>query len=764
MSLQISLFIGLLTLAAIVSAVLAGVAWRRRPTPGAATLTVLMLAVVLWTISYVMEIVSAGLGAMIFWARMEYLAILTVPVLWLIFVLQFSGRGFRVTPRALVGLFALPTLIYALIWTPTGLTWLYRQVTVEAFGPATLLGVTYGPLFWVQAVYSYAVIAFALLLVVRDLLLGGALQRVQNAAVLAAALAPVIGNAIYVFGLSPLLHVDLTPFLFIISGLVSLWALFRYRLLDLMPVVREVLIERMTDGVAVVDGRGRVVDLNRAAQQMIGQQTSAVLGAPAAAVLPQWPELIQQASLERTACAQVATGDEGTRVYYDVRVSPLMRRDETVQGWLAVFRDDTARVRAEQAEHQQRALIDGMRNALAALTSTLSLEEVLDRILELTASVVPHEISNIMLIEDGWAVVRRVRGYSASDLPAIHSLRLNVQNTPNLRRMAESHQPLAISDTTQELTWTVVPGTGWLRSYAAAPIISKGRAIGFLNLDSSQPGHFTPQHAHTLQAFADQVGIALENAHLYASLQESNVKLSLALRAREEAIQNVSHELRTPLTLMLGYVEFMANGDLGPVSSQQASALGVVALQGRRLQFIFNSLLTLQTFQPEDIHMEPMDCRSWLNAALDTWRQVAASAGLTIRLELPDHLPPVMGAPNYLDLALGNLLDNAIKFGASGSEITVSAYQEEAWVVFAVADQGEGVSAEQLEIIFERFYQADGTSRRRHGGMGIGLALCQAIVQAHGGRTWGESAGRGQGSTFFIALPANAPPASAPGT
>ncbi len=764
MSPQINPYTGLLALSALLSAVLAGLAWRRRPTPGAGALAVLMLAVAYWAMAYIMEIIAADLEVMLFWARMQYLAILAVPVLWLVFVLLFIGHGRWVTPRFLAGLAALPTLIFVLLWTPAGLAWFYREATVRVGGAVTWLVVAYGPLFWLQAIYSYVLIVFAVLLVLLALLRGGVVQRTQNGAVLAAALTPLIGNAVYVFGLSPLLYVDLTPFLFVISGIVSLWALLRYHLLDLMPVVRDVLIERMTDGVAVVDAQGRVVDLNRAAQQMIGQRASAILGAPAVTVVPEWPHLIQQSRLEQPARMQVIAGGEEARAYYDVRVSPLLSDGETVQGWLAVFRDDTLRVRAEQTEQQQRALIEGLRDALGALTSTLSIDEVLDRILELTASVVPHEISNIMLIEDGWAAVQRIRGYSTSELPGIHNLRLSVLDTPNLRRMAESHQPLAISDTRQDLNWMVVPGTEWLRSYAAAPIISKGRAIGFLNLDSSQPGHFTQQHAHVLKAFADQVGIALENASLVASLQESNAKLSLALRAREEAIQNVSHELRTPLTLMLGYVEFMTNGELGPVTSDQANALRVVALQGQRLQFIFNSLLTLQTFQPKDIHLEFMDCRTWLDATLDTWRQVAAAAGLTIRLVLPDHLPPVMGAANYLDLALGNLLDNAVKFSASGREITVSAGEDGVWVTIAVADQGIGLSTEQKQMIFERFYQVDGTSTRRHGGMGIGLALCRAIVQAHNGRVWVESAGPGQGATFFIALPVAAPPDSAPGT
>ncbi len=112
-----------------------------------------------------------------------------------------------------------------------------------------------------------------------------------------------------------------------------------------------------------------------------------------------------------------------------------------------------------------------------------------------------------------------------------------------------------------------------------------------------------------------------------------------------------------------------------------------------------------------------------------------------------------MAAPNYLDLVIGNLLDNAIKFSPTGGEIVVSARVEDGSILISVADQGIGIPQEELGSIFARFYQIDSTPTRRFGGMGIGLALCQAIVTAHGGRIWAESAGLNQGSTFFITLP-----------
>ncbi len=757
---QFNPYAGLLVISAVLSAVLAVIAWRRRPAPGATSMAMLMAAMSLWAGAYALELISVQLDAILFWVRLEYVAILAVPTLWLVFVLRYSGRSHWLTPRTLFLLAAVPALTTILIWVSEVPGPLYASVELSTGGPWSYLTFTYGPLFWAQAAYSYSVFLIATFLVLLTFLRGAGLQQVQSGVLLAGALVPLIGNAIYIAGISPLRHLDPTPILFIVTGLAAIWGVLRYRFLALLPVARARLIEEMSDAVAVIDAEGRVVDINAAGQRLAGLPSSALLGAQASSVLPGWSDLAGTLDPTQTPMTQSALMANGDSTHWDVHVSPLRRNPSSLQGWLVVYRDVTSRVRAEQAERQQRRVAESLRDAIAAVTSTLSTDEVLDRILELAGLVVPYEAANIMLISDGWAHVQRTRGYPTADLNGwVAVTRFDVHETANLHQMLLTRQPLAIEDTFEDPEWVRLPELSWLRSHAAAPIISKGEVVGFLNLDSSQPGFFTQDHARTLQAFADQAGIAIENARLYASLQEVNAKLRQALRAREEAIQNVSHELRTPLTLMLGYAEFMESGEIGPLTGEQREALRIVAQQGQRLQFIFNSLLTLQTFHPKDIQLECTDLGPWMRQVVAGWRYLATDAGLALRVEEPGPLPPVMTAPSYLDLVLGNLIDNAIKFSPRGKEISVSAWADKEEVFFAVADQGAGIAPEHLGLIFTRFFQADSTSTRRYGGMGIGLALSKAIVSAHGGRIWAESAGPDQGSTFFIALPvaANAP-------
>lgn len=741
-----------LILSALLSALLAVLAWRRRPAPGAATLALLMAALGGWAVAYILELISPDLASKLFWAKVQYISFLAIPALWLVFVLQYSGRQKALTPRRLALLTVMPLVTLALVWTTERHGLIYRDVILSVDRPHTLLLLSYGPFFWVQGIYSYALFLFATGIVLLTFLSGRRIQRSQSAALLVGALVPLVGNALYVAGAGPFPNLDLAPMLFFVTGIAALWGLLRYRFLDLLPVARDVLIEGMSDGVAVIDDRGRVVDLNSAAQQIVSQPGDAVLGAPAAAVLPGWADLEPRLGAARELQSEIMRQVGDASQYLELRVAPLVYKGGKFTGWLAVYRDVTVSKQADQVELQQRTLLEGLRDATAALTSTLSLDEVLDRILEQTDAVVQHEMSNIMLVEDGWAYVARARGYAEHQAGA--KLRLNVQETANLRWMVETHQPMAVSDITTDQAWVGVPDLAWLRSYAGAPIISKGEVIGFLNLDSAQSGYFDSRHAEALQTFANQAGIAIENARLYASLQAANAQLRAALAAREAAVQNVSHELRTPLTILLGYIELLESGQIGALTAEQLEALHIMRQQSRRLVFMVNGLLMLQTFDSETLSVEPLDLSEWLPETIEAWRYLADDARVHLSLQLAGALPLVLGAASYLDLVIGNLIDNAVKFSPQGREIIVAAQMDGASVVVSVADQGVGLAQEQLDAIFERFYQVDGTSTRRFGGMGIGLALCQTIVAAHNGRIWAESAGPNQGSTVYFTLPA----------
>ncbi len=238
-----------------------------------------------------------------------------------------------------------------------------------------------------------------------------------------------------------------------------------------------------------------------------------------------------------------------------------------------------------------------------------------------------------------------------------------------------------------------------------------------------------------------------------AQLHQTNEALKLAVHAKQEMLQNVSHELRTPLALILGYTHLLRDETLGPLNEDQHEALVILSQRSQYLQEMIERLLLLQTV--EKAQLRPVDCEPLLlvRQAVDEWQPRATEQGVTLTVALPQvDLPHIQADPLLMRQVLGNLLENAIKFSAARTTVTVGLEAEAQDLVITIQDQGIGIPCEQQDQIFENFHQLNGSSTRLFGGMGIGLALCQKIIQAHKGRLWMQSAGAGQGSTFYVAL------------
>ncbi len=174
-----------------------------------------------------------------------------------------------------------------------------------------------------------------------------------------------------------------------------------------------------------------------------------------------------------------------------------------------------------QAEREQRALAEALFDVAEALNSTLQLDEVLNRILVNVGKVVPHDAANIMLVENGICRLVRMQGYQELGLAdQVAALVFKVAETPNFQYMLDSGKPIAIQNTAQYPGWANFPITRWVHSYAGAPIRINGITSGFLNLDSATTGFYTQAHAQRLMAFANQCGVAINNAQLFERVEQ----------------------------------------------------------------------------------------------------------------------------------------------------------------------------------------------------------------------------------------------------
>jgi PAS domain S-box-containing protein len=294
-----------------------------------------------------------------------------------------------------------------------------------------------------------------------------------------------------------------------------------------------------------------------------------------------------------------------------------------------------------------------------------------------------------------------------------------------------------------------------IRSYVSLPIFAEGEFIGSFSLGADYAAAYDQEQVQVAREVADLLAIATRQTQLRNTLEQANVGLRAALQSKDQMIQNVSHELRTPLAIMYGHSEMLADGYLGALAPEQEHSARVMLEQGERLRFMVERILALQTFEAQQLQLEQIDLDQWLPETVRRWESRASrtARGAPIQFEMQCSASRILADSGLLQQVMVNLLDNAQKFSPKGGTVRIRAWEEDDQAIVAVSDEGIGIPPEKLPCLFERFYQVDGSATRRFGGMGIGLALCRAIVQAHGGRIWAESQGEGRGSTLYISLP-----------
>ena len=220
----------------------------------------------------------------------------------------------------------------------------------------------------------------------------------------------------------------------------------------------------------------------------------------------------------------------------DVEVKAIPTTYQQVIASQVTIIDVTERMQAEAAERQQRALAEALRDANAALNSSLNLEEVLAQILDTIGRVIPHDAANIMMLHKDVAHIVGHRGYGDWEMDeVILSMKYPIASTANLREMSETQMPVKINDTGVFPGWVSFDETRWIRSHLGAPIMLKGEVIGFLNLDSATPGFFSSKQGEHLQTFVNQAAIAIQNARLHESTRERARRLQLIADVSREA-------------------------------------------------------------------------------------------------------------------------------------------------------------------------------------------------------------------------------------
>jgi signal transduction histidine kinase len=289
------------------------------------------------------------------------------------------------------------------------------------------------------------------------------------------------------------------------------------------------------------------------------------------------------------------------------------------------------------------------------------------------------------------------------------------------------------------------------RMLLAVPMRIKDQVTGVLEALNKHQGQFSERDEHLLSVIASQAAVAIQNARLVQALKKAYDELSRVDKLKSDFMAIASHELRTPLGVILGYATFLkedANGEI----SEHANMVLTSALRLRALVEDMTNMNLLQVGSAR-LNMQPVPIQQPILAAFEEISPTAQVKSQQLSHLMPDQPVLVRADTTKLELVFANLLNNAVRFTPEGGiiSITVTPIRKEVWV--EIKDNGLGIPTDELENVFKEFYQVEDHMRRRHGGMGLGLAIARGLVRLHDGRIWAESAGENKGTTIKVVLP-----------
>ena len=319
---------------------------------------------------------------------------------------------------------------------------------------------------------------------------------------------------------------------------------------------------------------------------------------------------------------------------------------------------------------------------------------------------------------------------------------------PGLRPFIVRIDDLSAAEHAGDIDRRWMPRDLLVRSYLSVPVISRiGDVRGGVCFGHRRAGVFLPKHEQLASGIAAWAALALDNASLYKEAQEAN-------RAKDEFIATLSHELRTPLNAMLGWAHMLRANVLPPET--QRRALDTLERNVRAQAQLVDDLLDVSRIVAGKMHIkgDEVDLTTVVMSAADTVRPATVAKGLSFRVVVdPDQQVIVTGDADRIRQVLWNLLTNAVKFTPKGGRVEIELQCADTSASVVVTDTGQGIRQDFLRHVFERFRQADSTASRRHGGLGLGLAIVRHLTEAHGGSVSAESGGEGLGATFTVHLP-----------
>jgi signal transduction histidine kinase len=418
--------------------------------------------------------------------------------------------------------------------------------------------------------------------------------------------------------------------------------------------------------------------------------------------------------------------------------------------------------------HQARsksAHLTVLNEVAAAVSRSLDLQTVLREALDKVVAILKFDAAWVYLMEAQEQQLRLAAHKGLSGKTAHMLAAQSRRDISSNAALSPRRRPAPDEDPACDRYRAVLSNPMQRRGYhgsIAVPIKSRNTVIGVLYAVNWERRRYTADDLALIESVAQEIGVAVENAKLFAEikkqsaeLEKINGELRAATQAKSEFIAAMSHELRTPLNIMIGNADVTHDGIFGEINDEQKSAMRKIARNGHVLLKMINDLLKLSRLEAKRVTLEPsqVDISEVLQHARDQIAQLNRDQALEIRWRIDEDLPKLFTDAGKLEEIFHNLIGNAFKFTASGViEISALNQPERQRVEFSVSDTGIGIDRNDLHRVFEKFEQIKRPGKSKNDGVGLGLSIVKKYLELMEGGIDVESE-LGKGSRFVFWLP-----------
>ncbi|HEY3388320.1 MAG TPA: histidine kinase N-terminal 7TM domain-containing protein [Prolixibacteraceae bacterium] len=722
---------------ALVSFFVAFLAWQRRFVKGSKELTLLMIAAGIGAFWLIFETAAPTMSEKIFWSKLEFIGGIPTPVLYLIFVLRFTGKDKFISPKYIFLLFIIPVITFALTITNEhhNLIWSGFSAISEK---TNLMEYFHGMGFWIGYIaYTYLMLLLAVVCLFSFIIRQNKPFSFQGWIVLISGLCPWITSVVYLTGSNPVTGLDISPISIIISGTLAAYAILNIRFLDLVPVAREMLVETLPDGILALDKQNRIQDINGAAIAFLGIPNKYIIGFPASDVgaSATW---LMNAAISNDAGDQIDIQNNNENKTFRIIKHTIKNQPGSR---LIVIQDITEQVasnkeiRAGEERYRQmfsmfRLMSDNIDDFLWAKDMdnkyTFVNKTMCDRLL--VAKSVHEPIGKT----DAFFINREKETHP--DNHEWHTFSIDPITTDILT--------ISEKDSRKYDTFGNVQGKFLFLDVHKAPIWDHlGNQIGIVG---------TARDVTLTKQLEKEKTVALE------LLQKSENNLQKINAEKDKFFSIIAHDLRSPFSGFLGLTEIMAE-DLPSLTMEEIRDISVSMKKSAVNLFrLLENLLNWAKMQQRLIPLKKD--LVVLHLVVEESVAMLLESAKTKEIEIIWHIPheiEIFADTNMLQTIIRNLVSNAVKFTLPGGKVNISARTtKDKNVEISVEDTGIGMSPAMVDHLFRLDIKTSRKGTEGEPSSGLGLLLCKEFVEIQGGKIWVES-DEGKGSTFHFTIPYN---------